>query len=74
MQHKHKKKRKQIGKLFFLEFFLLKIPNYKPKYFLQSVRIIKTQIVRGRNIITKLNGNKTQTEKKLIFLNIDQTN
>ena len=33
----------------------------------KSVRILKTQIVRGRNIITQLNCDKTQTEKKLIF-------
>ena len=52
----------------------MKIQNYKPKYFFRKCENNKTQIVRGRNIITKLNGNKTQTEKKLIFLNIDQTN
>ena len=41
---------------------------------LESVRILKTQVVRGRNIITKLNCEKTQTEKNLIFSNVDQTN
>ena len=50
------------------------IQNYKPKFFLEIVRILKTQIVRGRNIITKLNCDKTQAEKKLIFLNVDQAN
>ena len=41
---------------------------------LESVRILKTQTVRGKNTITKLNCDKTQREKKLIFLNVDQTN
>ena len=41
---------------------------------LESVRILKTQVVRGRNIITKLSCEKTQTEKKLIFSNVDKTN
>ena len=41
---------------------------------LDSVRILKTQIVRARNIITKLNCDKTQTEKKFILLVFDQTN
>ena len=50
------------------------IQNYKPNFFKESVRIQKNQIVRGRNTITKLYWDKTQTEKKLIFLNVDQTN
>ena len=41
---------------------------------LESVRIIKDQVFRGRNIITKLNCDKAQTEKKLIVLNVDHTN
>ena len=67
----HKQKRRENLGFFFFNFLHYKITNLK---MLESVRILKTQFVRGRNIITKLNCDKTQTEKKLIFSNVDQTN
>ena len=68
MQHKPKR-RENLG--FKKKKLHYKITNLK---MLESVRILKTQFVRGRNIITKLNCDKTQTEKKLISSNVDQTN
>ena len=53
VQHKQKKKRKNIGKKK-IKKKSMTIQNYKPKKTLERVRILKTQIVKGRNTITKL--------------------
>ena len=71
VQHKRKKKRKHIVKCFFKEKNMTKLETQKN---LESVRILKTQIVGGRNTITKFNCDKLQTKKNSYFFNVDQTN